>query len=476
MARHIRQFEQYAARCGDLLLISAAVGLIGTAGLLVYATSAYRAFSTNGYWNTPFETNAPIDPNSAYYIADSQDPTHSQNYLKFTVGNSFAEPIYFASGADPLYSITVGSNTVQVHIPAGATPASGSDAQMTVYDLTSGYNKVVGLHGSTYTNGQFNANGIDSYSLSSNGLEGSAAGADDTSNFGHRGVSSATRAVRLDEIQAGAINHRIECFWWATAAAHYWPMVGHENNKGGNVPEGIVIRIKPSLDLNTMGLSSAARIVATALQQYGCIVGDNSGSGNRLKLQANVDWTGILNTDSLQPLTWNNWEFVQGGATPHGTPVADPTPPPTDGGGSSGGGSNSGGSDGSGGSTSGGSTSGGTGENAADGSSGGGEDSLASDSIPGEADSAADSSAASDAATPISGALSVGKGALKSTVTQSVGTIFSKNTSTKQRVKAGMRLSGVSMVTLSIGFLAVYYSRRLARHLRGTGWHTPYVA
>jgi hypothetical protein len=326
---------------------------------------------------------------------------------------------------------------------------------MTVYDLTSGYNKVVGLHGSTFSNGQYSADGIDSYGLSSNGLAGTAAGADDANNFGHRGVSSATRAIRLDEIQAGAINHRLECFWWATAPSHYWPMVGHENNKGGIVPEGIVIRIKPTVNLATKGLSPAAKIVATALQQYGCIVGDNSGSGNRLKLEENVDWTGILDTDSLQPLPWSDWEFVQGGAAPQGQPVVVPNSPPPPKGGSSGGVTTS-----SGGTTSqtSGVSSGGTGANS----------SVAGSSASGAA--SGDDSSQGGAPNSVAQALTKGSTVQRlQNVPANLGSVvFNPSASLSARIAAGLLLCGsyaLGVVLLALSALAGRWMMLRRRHL-----------
>jgi len=77
-----------------------------------------------------------------------------------------------------------------------------------------------------------------------------------------------------------------------------------------------VVRIKPAVNLSTKGLNPAALIVAKALQTYGCIVGDNSGSSSRLKLQENVDWTGILSTDDLSSIPFTDWVFVKGGYDP----------------------------------------------------------------------------------------------------------------------------------------------------------------
>jgi len=63
-------------------------------------------------------------------------------------------------------------------------------------------------------------------------------------------------------------------------------------------------------------MSPAARTIAQALQKYGAVVGDNSGSGNTLKLEGGVNWSGILNKDSLKNIPWKDWVFVKGGYRP----------------------------------------------------------------------------------------------------------------------------------------------------------------
>ncbi|OGD12460.1 hypothetical protein A2576_00130 [Candidatus Amesbacteria bacterium RIFOXYD1_FULL_47_9] len=290
---------------------------------------AYRAFTDDSYWNTPFPVNAPIDSRNAEYIADSQNSSHTQNFLGFTAapGNTqaFGLALYWGQASDPLYTLTDGkhftsANPVQVHIPLGAQPQSGSDGEIAVFDLST--NQVIEMSGASFdgTNWHIGAT-LDRYMLSSNGLDSRVAGANDSRNHGHRGVPPSARGVRLDEVRAGAIRHRLECYWWATGTQtvnHYWPMAGDEGSKGGIVPEGTVIRIKPSVNLASRGLSAPALVIAKALQDYGCLVGDNSGSGNRLKLEINeAAWRNLgLTYEALSPIPWSDWEFIQGGYSP----------------------------------------------------------------------------------------------------------------------------------------------------------------
>jgi hypothetical protein len=129
-------------------------------------------------------------------------------------------------------------------------------------------------------------------------------------------------AVTKAEIRRGVIRHRLEVYWHETAsrtpdgARAYFPMTDSESGKTGVVPEGAVIRIRPSVNLDALHLSRAAHVIARALQRFGAVVGDNSGQGNSMKLQGNTSWSGILNKDSLRKIPWSDYVFVKGGYRP----------------------------------------------------------------------------------------------------------------------------------------------------------------
>jgi hypothetical protein len=281
--------------------------------------AAKLAFRAGSWWNTPIGS-AGVDPHSRAYIKDSQRRAHTQPYLKLVLGR-WGSPTYTARGSDRRYHIhpTAYGPTVTVHIPAHANPRATSDAQLTVLDRSS--NQSVGLWRAAYhaRTHRWTAAGTDRYYLSSSGIQHSLPGGH-RGNDGHRGIPSTYRAVHKKEVMSGAIHHRLELFWWATAGhtpagrRAYFPMSGSEQHKGGVVPEGIVLRIKPSVNLRAKHLSPAALVIARALKRYGGIIGDNSGSGNNLKLQSNANWTHSLRRNSLRSIHWRDYEFVRGGA------------------------------------------------------------------------------------------------------------------------------------------------------------------
>lgn len=274
-----------------------------------------RPFQPSGYWNTKLG-RAPISTHSAAWIHDAK--AHSGTHLALVLGD-WGMPVYRAKASDPLVRISSSGHTVKVHIPKRARPMNGNDAALTVIDRST--NQVVGLFGAHVSSGKWSVSAVSRYRYQSNGIAGGLPGGI-KANFGHRGIPASVPAVTKKEIKRGRIRHRLEIYWHETASrtpegrSAYFPMTGSESGKSGVVPEGAVIRIRPGVDLDKLHLSKAAKVIARALQKYGAVVGDNSGSGNSIKLQGNTNWSGILNKDSLRNIPWSDFVFIKGGYRP----------------------------------------------------------------------------------------------------------------------------------------------------------------
>jgi hypothetical protein len=277
--------------------------------------SVSRPFTPTSYWNSRLG-RAPLSPHSAAWIRDAK--AHSGHHLNLVLGD-WGMPVYRAKPSDPLVRISSSGHTVRVHLPRRARPMTGDDAAMTIIDRST--DQVVGLFGAHVSGGKWSVSGLSRYRYRSNGIAGGLPGGH-KANFGHRGIPASVAAVTKAEIRRGKIRHRLEVYWHETAsrtpggASAYFPMTGSESGKTGVVPEGAVIRIKPSIDLRRLHLSRAALVIARALQRYGAVVGDNAGQGNSMKLQGNTNWSGILNKNSLRSIPWKDFVFVKGGYRP----------------------------------------------------------------------------------------------------------------------------------------------------------------
>ena len=195
---------------------------------------------------------------------------------------------------------------------------------MTVYDLSK--NIVYGFHHAAFheANDRWSACGGAVYYLGSNGLDGKLKRSDHDANGGHRGLPPPTFAVRYDEVQSGTIDHVLKIAVPRTKCRHVFPMTGDECGtfKKFAPPEGTRIRIKPTVDLSTLDLSSEAMTIARALQTYGAIIGDQSGGPVSLKLENVVAegrgylWDGLLVADSLASIPLDSFEVVKLGFDP----------------------------------------------------------------------------------------------------------------------------------------------------------------
>ena len=237
--------------------------------------------------------------------------------MKLAITDELAIPVYFAQATDPLYTIepTTSGPTVTIHIPSGATPQSGTAPKMTVIDVST--NQGVGLSDAYLSDGQWVAAGADRYFLDSNGLAERVGGP--PGNTGHRGATSVNRTGRLDEVSAGVIPHRLHCMIppQLIDSEYVWPMTGSDGTNTDGIPEGVLLRIRPAVDLPARGLTGAALVIARNLQSYGCIIADGGSSRAATVRLERADWASVgINKDSLSTLSWKDWKFVRAGYRP----------------------------------------------------------------------------------------------------------------------------------------------------------------
>lgn len=294
----------------------------------------YRAFEPDSWWNTPLPSDAPLDPagrDILRYLRTA--PENGHGCLRLAgAADEWGQPIYWAKPSDPTYRVT-GVEAVHLpelrdlRIPRGARPAANSDRAMIIYDLDKGY--VVALTGAQHdvADDTWTATGATVTYLDSNGLNVKTGKSDDPRNRGtHRGNNGATMAVRWDEVNAGAIRHVLKVSAGPEVSNRYvFPMTGSDGPYLGNdpavPPQGLRLRIKPSVDLDEMELSHEALIIARALQRYGFYIGDSGGSTS-LKLEdTQTSGRGDLWTLSPQalcvlPFTPAYWDVVAEGYDP----------------------------------------------------------------------------------------------------------------------------------------------------------------
>lgn len=115
--------------------------------------------------------------------------------------------------------------------------------------------------------------------------------------------------ARIDEVQAGEIDHALRVTFEVTRDAYIHPAVhcASDTNDAGAPPMGLRLRLKSSYD--TSGLTGQSAVIATALKKYGLINADN-GSNWFFQGKSNRGWqNGNLNT--LKEIPGSAFEVVQ---------------------------------------------------------------------------------------------------------------------------------------------------------------------
>lgn len=324
-------YQESSGSTGDKTAVADAAGT--NVGQLVVLTpeqegggSVYRAFKITSYWNTPLPPDAPVDPNSAEII-DWMKADSTTNYVHFAGTESdgkWGMPIYWAGARDPTYAVTSPCKTLppelsSIRIPRGTKADDTSDGAFEIFDVEKGL--VYSLFQATYDTltDEWQACGAAAYYTSSNGLVGSLPESDEPDNTGHRGVPPAMFAVRFDEVQAGSIDHVLKIAINNTKCEHVFPMNGDECGVTDSFapPEGTLMRLKASIDLSKYTLTPAALLVATALQTYGAVIGDQSSGPVSLKVENTIAegfgdlWTGLLKKDSLSAFSLDDYQIIQ---------------------------------------------------------------------------------------------------------------------------------------------------------------------
>jgi hypothetical protein len=295
----------------------------------------YRAFGDRSWWNTPVPVSAPQNPHATQildYLSTAPESGHGCLRLAGAENNKWGQPAYWAQPSDPEYAVhglPAGAPPEMQHlrIPVGAGGANNSDGTMTVYDVARGYVALMtDAHYDAATD-TWSASGATVTYLDSNGLLDAIGKSNDPRNIGtHRGNNGATSYVRYDMVKAGAVRNVLKIAAGPELSNRWvFPMTGSDGDVTdpavGAPPEGLRLRLKPSIDLSQLGLHPQALVIARALQTYGVYIGDSGGT-TALKLEdtktegRGQQWTVTADDLCMLPFTAEFWDVLPGGYDP----------------------------------------------------------------------------------------------------------------------------------------------------------------
>ncbi len=269
-----RRFRQLSMRAELLILLAlAAVGVLVVVTLIVKGVlktpEPSEAFAGSPSWYSKIPPDAKVDPNSQAMIAwATRDGNLHANLVEFGI------PIYRADSSSPRYRVDCREKAwgpcpfadLEVPIPDGARPHSGSDGAMVVVDEQ---------QGKVYEFWRMERDG-DTWSTAFgavNEFDGSGWGGASTGS----GASRLAGVVRISDIERGRISHALALQSDNVCAGGFRPPAVKTDGKSDRpdcIPEGARLRLDPSLDLNALDLAPGVLAVATAMQIYGGYVMD----------------------------------------------------------------------------------------------------------------------------------------------------------------------------------------------------------
>jgi hypothetical protein len=273
-------------------------------------------FDSTSVWNTPLPTDTPANPDNADYLNAIEDnacgesmatpgsaPNCSPNINNQVLNiNTFSAPLYVVPANQPDVTLTdnCGRSTDFLDTISGGVPvptfahgAAGSDHEIQIYQpSTNEYWEFWKFEGSATAGWSACWGGEMKNVSSSDGVFPNQYGATATS------LPLLGSVVRIEELQAGAIDHAIGLVIGDDATANLSSSVDPANvtdpngsqpgvslpathGDGGSsnanaIPEGTRFRLPASLNLNNYDLTPIAKVIAVAAQKYGFIVNDSS--------------------------------------------------------------------------------------------------------------------------------------------------------------------------------------------------------
>jgi len=282
---------------------------------IVFKCWRWTPFSADSPWNTPIGPSPEIDPSSSAMI---HTLATCQSEGRFYINiDGWTIPVYNANADTPTYDVPCTSEWgcgpgfgQDVPIPNGAVPDPQDDRHMAVVDLSRRLSfdmwgaEPVGSGWRTRTGFTFDLNGTG---VQTDGV-GSARGS---------GFPLVAGLIRREEIQCGYIDHAlVMAYDYPRANVYVYPASMTDGRGGADaIPEGGRIQLDPTLDLNSLSLEPAARVIARALQEYGAFVGDNGGGialyAEGLYGKPGPGWNGVLAYDDLANIPWDRFRVIK---------------------------------------------------------------------------------------------------------------------------------------------------------------------
>ncbi len=273
--------------------------------------SGCQIFPADNPWNQDI-SNAPLDPNSANYIAHMNGNT---KYLHPDFGSnpSYGIPFTVVPGTQPKVPVSFdysdesdpGPYPIPADAPIEGGASSTGDRHVLVLEKDSCL--LYEMYDSHYQSPGWQCGSGAVFDLKSNGLR-----PDYWTSADAAGLPILPGLVRYDEAVAGQINHAIRFTVQSTQKAFIHPATHYaSSNTDPNAPPmGLRVRLKAGYDIS--GFTGTAKVLLVAMKKYGLILADN-GSDWFFTGATDPRWNDT-DLNQLKAVPGNAFEVVSSGA------------------------------------------------------------------------------------------------------------------------------------------------------------------
>jgi hypothetical protein len=251
-----------------------------------------KVFAANSFWYTPIPANAPLHANNANFVKEfNRQRTGWYGTVNINT-REYTSPVYVVPADQP--RIAVGWNDCQkkgfvekgflaqvadVPMPIYAKEAAGTDAEMTIYQPST--DTIWELwQAKKDANGKWIAcwGGKLANASKTSGVMPKPYGTTAT------GLPFLGGQITAEELERGEIKHAIgislieidhfNVYSWPANRSDGWNPEKVKNR----IAEGQRFRFDPTIDVDTLNVSRAAKIIFKAGQKYGFVVWDRAGA------------------------------------------------------------------------------------------------------------------------------------------------------------------------------------------------------
>jgi hypothetical protein len=258
--------------------------------------ACWRPYAATSPFNVPIPPNPKLNPRSAAIVRRlvEQGPPAPERLGISHSGGDFDHPLYWARATDPLVTVH-GSAPVEgdrIHVPAGAKPADGDDAHMTIVE-PDGWEYDFWRAGAP-AGGRLNVETGRKLRVDGSGFGTGVVEA----RFG-----SLAGSVRAQEMEGGVIDHALVMTVKCTSGRRVWPSVnaGSRCSNPTDAPS-LGDRFQLALSdgqIDAMPVPSWKKTILRALSHYGAYVGEQGSHWSLLGFESGASYTSFGLPDQL---------------------------------------------------------------------------------------------------------------------------------------------------------------------------------